>query len=72
MAKSEVLYFWWSQGQALVEEDQDRLKHGKALLRLCSIEGRIRQYSECRRIKKPTGSWDDYVFLGRGTIESVS
>ncbi len=70
---SEHLHFWFSPGQEERHRQMDLIKCGRTLLRLCRLDdGTVHQYSECSSSKRPYGHWDDYVYLGKGHIESVS
>ena len=62
----EILHFWYSEKQR-----QIGLKLREREQTMAKINGEITEYTEATKKKKPAGLWDDYNYLGKGTIFSV-
>ena len=60
----EKLHFWYSEKQRKI------MRERKKELNCALINGKKVRYTECNKEKKRS-SWDDYVYLGRGTIHSI-
>lgn len=64
---NEKLYFWYSAEQDRVSKRFPSYKTTTAM-----IKGEEVEYSECSSKNKPGGKWEDYKYLGRGTIYRVN
>lgn len=60
----EEYHFWYSGKQREVLR--------KHTLNRALIRGEEVEYTECNKKNDPAGLWDDYRYLGRGTIYKVN
>ena len=56
-------HFWYSEGQRKALK-----KYGMNRLNCAVIRGEEVEYTECNEQKEPMGLWEDYRYLGEGTI----
>ncbi len=57
MNSPDIYFVWFSEKQHEVQE-----YHNLAILK----DSTIVLYTEMTRVKRPSGVWEDYVYLGRG------
>ncbi len=67
MSKEEF-HFWYSEGQRHVSKHFD----GSTATNYALIRGEEMEYTECSKENNPAGLWDDYEYLGRGTIYRIN
>ncbi len=57
-------YFWYSKEQ---RKTIDLLNIAHPITNYCQLDnGKIKEYTEWTLDNKPSGKWEDYVFLGHG------
>jgi len=66
MNKSNLHHVWYSQKQLDVLEATDQTTN-QAILE----DGTFVAYTELTRTKKPSGVFDDYIYLGKGRWHKV-
>lgn len=68
-----VHYFWFSEKQLEIQKEFSSCYIPHREYKKCTalIDGKVIRYTECCSRSVPFGNWDDYKYLGQGTIHMV-